>query len=304
MNDKNISNFLLAIKQQGYQIEENIILKEYTSLKIGGPARFLNLPSSIEEIDYIIKKAKQFNIPYYILGNGSNVLIDDRGVQGLIMITKKQFNKIELIADETIKAQAGASLANVCQFAYQNSLTGLEFAWGIPASVGGATYMNAGAYGGEIKDVLIKCTYLNEEGKIETLKNKDLNFAYRQSLFSNRNVVILEAEFKLTKGKRTLIKEKMDELFLKRKTKQPLEYPSAGSTFKRPLGNYASALIEQAGLKGYKKKNSMVSDKHAGFVINHNNASSDEFLALIEKIKEIVKNKTGYELECEIKILK
>lgn len=298
----NINKFKTEIKKMKYQIKENIVLKSYTSLHIGGKALLMSTPNSIEEIKSVIITAKQCNIPYFILGNGSNVLIDDLGFNGLIIVTKTNFKSISINKD-IISADAGANLKDVCLAAYNSSLSGLEFAYGIPATVGGAVYMNAGAYGGEIKDIIIECTYLDYEGNIHTLTKDQLNLSYRHSFFSNKNYVILQAKFKLNLSKKNEIKEKMDDYINRRMIKQPLEYPSAGSTFKRPKGNYASALIEQSGLKGFKHKNAMVSDKHAGFVINHNNANSKEFLELIDIIKKIVKEKTGYKLETEILII-
>lgn len=294
--------FLDVMKDKGYNVREYVDLKDYTSLQIGGLARFFSEPYHIEEIKELITTAKELQIPFFVLGNGSNILVSDHGFDGLIIVTKTNMNTIE-VSGTHIKASAGAMLKDVCVRAYEESLTGLEFAYGIPATVGGAVYMNAGAYGGEIKDVLLKCTYLSEDGEIHTMYKDELNFSYRHSYFSDTRDIVLEAEFALDIGKPESIKEIMDDLLNRRKTKQPLEYPSAGSTFKRPEGNYASALIEQSGLKGFQHKNAMVSDKHAGFVINHNQASFGEFIELIEIVKEVVKTKTGYELECEVRII-
>ena len=294
--------FLDIIKDKGYHVREYVDLKDYTSLKIGGPARFLCEPFSVDEIKDLIIVARKLQIPFFVLGNGSNVLVSDEGFNGLIIVTKTNMNHIEVVGT-TIKASAGAMLKDVCMFAYDNALTGLEFAYGIPASVGGAVFMNAGAYGGEIKDVLLKCTYLNEKGEIHTISKEELDFSYRHSYFSDKKDIILEAEFALNIGNKENIKEVMDDLLNRRKSKQPLDYPSAGSTFKRPKGNYASALIEHSGLKGFQHKNAMVSDKHAGFVINYNNATSAAFIELIDIVKDVVKDKTGYELECEVRMI-
>ncbi|MDF9824018.1 UDP-N-acetylmuramate dehydrogenase [Breznakia sp. PF5-3] len=298
-----VDEFINKMKEEGYVVRENVALKDYTSLEIGGPARLLAEPYCSDEIKCLVTEAKRLNIPFYVLGNGSNVLASDFGFQGLIIVTKTNFNQIMIDDDTNIIAQSGATLKDVCSYAYEHSLSGLEFAWGIPATVGGAAYMNAGAYGGEMKDVMIHCSYMDGDGNFHMLNSDELFFSYRHSFFSDKNVVILEAKFGLWNGNQTKIKELMDDLLERRKAKQPLEYPSAGSTFKRPEGNYASALIEQSGMKGYKHKNAMVSDKHAGFVINHNHATSKEFLELIDIVKKEVKAKTGYELECEVRII-
>lgn len=303
LTKQTVDKYIEKINAEGYKVQENVALKDYTSLQIGGPARIFAEPYSIQEIKTLIVYAKQFSIPFYILGNGSNVLVSDNGFQGLIIVTKTNFNQI-LVEDEvTIIAQAGASLKDVCETALKHRLSGMEFAYGIPATVGGAIYMNAGAYGGEIKDILISCTYMDQAGNFYTLHSDELYFSYRHSFFIDKNVVILEATFGLGLGEQERIESLMDDLLAQRKSKQPLEYPSAGSTFKRPEGNYASALIEQAGLKGYRHKNVMVSDKHAGFVINHEQATSLEFLELIAIIKQEVKAKTDYDLECEVRII-
>lgn len=298
-----VHEFIQEITKKGYGIKENIPLKIYTSLEIGGPARLLAEPQTIAEIQCLVKVAKRLHIPFYVVGNGSNILASDAGFSGLIIVTTTHFHQVQIEDEQTLVAQSGATLKKVCQIALANRLSGLEFAWGIPASVGGATYMNAGAYGGEIKDVLMSCTYMDREGNFYILQNEQLNFAYRHSFFSGKEVVILETKFYLQQDEPEKIKRKMDALLLRRKAKQPLEYPSAGSTFKRPVGNYASALIEQAGLKGFQHKRAMVSDKHAGFVINHNQATSEEFIELIEIVKRVVKAKTGYDLECEVRII-
>lgn len=303
MREEIYNEFIKQMKRKSIDIRSNVLLKPYTSLQIGGIAKLFYEPSTVDEIRWIIQAAKALDIAYYVIGNGSNVLVNDQGVDGLVLVTKTNFKKIAICNETQIYAQAGATLMDVCRFACEHQLSGLEFAWGIPATVGGASYMNAGAYGGEIKDVLLFCTYLDEYGNIVTLANEHLNFSYRSSIFNERNVIILEAIFSLEHGNRDTIQAQMDVLLKRRESKQPLEYPSAGSTFKRPKDNYASALIEQAGLKGYQLGNAMVSAKHAGFIINYNQASSDEFLKLINTVKYIVKEKTGYDLHCEIKLI-
>lgn len=303
LDESKIYKFISSAKACGYIIQENVFLKGYTSLQIGGPARLFSEPYSIAEIQFLVKRCKALDIPFYVLGNGSNTLVLDNGFQGLILVSKTNLNHMGVQDATNIVVQAGASLKAVCEFAYLHALSGIEFAYGIPASVGGAIFMNAGAYGGEIKDILIDCTYMDEEGELHLLKSDELFFSYRHSFFSDKKVVILEATFGLWEGNKVKIKELMYDLLARRKKSQPLEYPSAGSTFKRPVGNYASALIEQAELKGYIHHGAMVSSKHAGFVINHKQATSREFMELIEIIQDTVKKKTGYTLECEIRII-
>lgn len=295
--------FLLATKNMGYIISINKSLKEYTSLKIGGNAHFLSEPYSIEEIQTVISSAKHYEIPYHVIGNGSNILVMDEGFDGLVIVTKSNFNQIEMEDETTIRAQSGIALADVCLLAYHESLTGIEFAWGIPASVGGACYMNAGAYGGEIKDILKSCTFLDEEGNLHTFSNEEMQFSYRHSYCNDKNMCILEATFSLSKGDKEVIKKVMDDLIYRRASKQPLEYPSAGSTFKRPVGNYASKLISECGLKGYRVGDAMISEKHAGFVINYHQATSEHFLMLIDDVRRMVKEETGFVLEPEIKMI-
>lgn len=278
-------------------------LSRHTSFKIGGNANILIKPQSKEVIKDTIIYLKNNNIPYFILGKGSNILFSDDGFKGVIIKIDSDFSEIKLIDDTTIEASAGTSLTQLCIFAQKNSLTGLEFAYGIPGTLGGAIYMNAGAYGGEIKDVLQTVLSIDNTG-IE-LKNSinELEMGYRKSKFSNSNNCILSAVIKLEKGDSLAIKQKMDETLAKRKDKQPLEYPSAGSTFKRPEGTFAGLLIEQSGLKGYSIGGAQVSEKHAGFIINKDRATSKDVLSLIEHVKNTVLEKTGYLLECEVKII-
>ncbi len=295
--------FIKDINKIGCLIKENIPLYSYTSLKIGGNARFIAWPNDIDQIMTLINLANKHDIPYYILGKGSNTLVLDEGVDGLVIIISKNFNKIEL-ENDIITCQAGASLRDVCIFAYEHSLSGIEFAYGIPASIGGAVYMNAGAYDGEIKDVVIECNFLDENNQIQTFTNEQLAFSYRHSYFHDHRCCILSAKIKLVPSQKELIKNKMDDFFARRIAKQPLEYPSAGSTFKRPVGAFAAKLIDDCGLKGYRIGGAMVSIKHAGFVINYDNATSKDILDLIDHIKDVVKTNTGYQLECEMRILK
>lgn len=272
------------------EIRKNEQLKNYTTLHIGGNCKNIYFPKNEEEVKEVLK------VNPIILGKGSNVLIDDtKEFEHTMILTK--FNRITL-EDNVIIADAGATLMDVCIFAYEHGLTGMEFAYGIPGSVGGAILMNAGAYGGEIKDVI---------EKVKTNKafysNEECDFSYRHSVFTDNNECVLKGYFKLKKGEKELIRCKMEELIRKREEKQPLDQYSAGSTFKRGKDFYASQLILDCGLKGYRVKDASVSIKHAGFLINEGNASYDDFMNLIKNVQEIVYKKTGKILECEVKII-
>ncbi len=278
------------------------LLKDYTSFKIGGKADIMIFPDSFTKLSEIIKYSKSKDIPALILGKGSNLLVSDDGFRGVVINTCKLDN-IELIDKTTIKCQSGVSLSRLCRFALDNSLSGLEFAFGIPGTAGGAAYMNAGAYGGEMKDVLISCEHIDSNGEINSFIGDELNLGYRHSVYSDTNLVILSLTLKLRKGNKDEIKAKMDELIAKRKDKQPLEYPSAGSTFKRPEGYFAGALIEQCGLKGFTVGGAQVSEKHAGFVINIGGATANDVIGVIEHCKSKVLTETGVALEPEVKII-
>lgn len=277
----------------------------HTSFKIGGSADLLAKPSDEKTAALVIAKAKALGIPVTIIGKGSNLLVSDDGVRGAVLSLDERTAPAPALLDETtVLCPAGASLAQLCAFALRHSLSGLEFAWGIPGSVGGAVYMNAGAYGGEIKDTLLYAEYLDLDGKMDKRQAEQLELGYRHSWFTDHaGCLITKAAFGLKKGESEVIRARMDELMTARKAKQPLEYPSAGSTFKRPQGAYASALIDRCGLKGRQVGGAMVSEKHAGFVINYENASCQEVLALIEEVKREVLQETGFALECEIKLL-
>ena len=260
-------------------------------------------PNSLESLAKLHTKCKEVSLNSIILGNGTNVLFSDRGFRGVVFILSNEIGGVTVEGD-TIIAQAGASLKKLCITALDNGLTGLEFAYGIPGTVGGAVYMNAGAYGGEVKDVIVSVTAADASGNVITFTRDELDMGYRKSIFTDSDYVILSATFKLNDGDRTEIKDKMDDLMSRRKDKQPLEYPSAGSTFKRPEGTYAGLVIEQSGLKGYTVGGAQVSEKHANFVINKGGATATDIINLIDDVKKIVKEKTGYDLECEVKLLK
>ncbi len=273
-------------------------LKEHTSFKIGGSCDIMIFPNSIDSLRELISEADR----YMILGNGSNVLFSDEGYRGAIFVLGSDMSEIT-VDGEYITAYAGASLVRVCKSALDSSLTGLEFAYGIPGTVGGAVFMNAGAYGGEMKDVVSEVTCITPSGEIRTYESDSLDFGYRSSRFTLSDEIIVSARFRLSHGDRDLIKSRMDELIARRKSRQPLEYPSAGSTFKRPEGTYAGLVIEQSGLKGYSVGGAKVSDKHANFVINTGNATAADVMNLISHIKKTVFENTGYELECEVKLI-
>lgn len=276
----------------------------HTTFKIGGNARLIVYPESQEQISEFVKVAKDNNIRLIAIGNGSNLLVDDEGLDACVMILGDGFNEICLIDDETIFACAGARLIALCRFAYENSLTGLEFAYGIPGSCGGGAFMNAGAYGGEMKDVLYKCTHIDKDGNIAFLEGDDLDLSYRHSAYSDNGCIITGLYLKLKKGDKEEIKAKMDDFISRRKAKQPLEFPSAGSTFKRPQGYFAGALIEECNLKGASVGGAMVSEKHAGFVINKGGATCKDVLDLCQLCSDTVFKEKGVKLEMEIKVLK
>ena len=280
--------------------EENIFvnepMKNHITFKVGGPADFLVTPTTKEELIECLK----LDGPKFILGNGSNLIVKDGGIRGLVIKTSK-LNKVELIEENVIEAEAGAYLSVIANLAKKNSLTGFEFASGIPGSFGGAVMMNAGAYGGEIKDVVFETTYVDEDFIVKTTTEHE--FSYRKSMFTNTNRVIISSKIKLEKGEFELIDARMKELSEARRTKQPLSYPSAGSTFKRPEGYFAGKLIEDSELKGFSIGGAQVSELHAGFVINTGNATAKDILDLIKHIQNVVFEKFGVRLETEVKIV-
>lgn len=277
-------------------------MSKHTSFKVGGLADFFVKIKTIEELKYVINLCNGDNIPLYIIGNGSNVLVRDGGMRGIVI--KPEFTKLSASeADSIITCGSGLTLTAVSKFASDNSLTGLEFACGIPGTIGGAIRMNAGAYGSEMKHIVKSTTYMDYKGDICTLLGENHEYSYRKSFFTDKNYVIISTVLELQKGNKDKINERMKEIMDSRIEKQPLEYPSAGSTFKRGSDFYASQIIDQAGLKGYSIGGAEVSSKHAGFVINKGNATSKDILDLIEYIKKTVKEKFGKELETEVEII-
>jgi UDP-N-acetylmuramate dehydrogenase len=285
--------------------KENILrdepLKYHTLVKIGGKADFLVWPTTYEQVVDVIRLKEKYQLPFTLLGNGSNVIVRDGGIRGIVMQLK---HLAEIKVDgEKIIAQSGADIKAVSRFALEHSLTGLEFACGIPGSVGGAIMMNAGAYGGEVKDVLDHVKVVTQKGELKTMYKDDLQLGYRTSVISKTHDIVLEVVFQLEKGDRQKIKAKMDDLTFQRESKQPLEYPSVGSVFKRPPGYFAGKLIQDSGLQGKGVGGAEVSTKHAGFIINKNNATAADYIATIEMVRKTVKEKFGVELELEVKII-
>ena len=278
---------------------ENESMALHTSFKIGGNAEFYLKPNSADSLTRLIKFLNEIDMPYFILGSGSNLIVSDKGIKGAVINTAG-LNAISLTNENTICAESGVSLAALCTFAKENSLTGLEFAYGIPGSVGGALYMNAGAYGGDMSNVVTKAESITNSGELKKRPLNELELGYRTSLFKTNGEIITAVYFELQKGDKDQIEAEMAAIIEKRKKSQPLEYPSGGSTFKRPTGYFAAALIDECGLKGKSVGGAMVSEKHAGFVINYNKATCSDILGLVDFIKETVKTQKGVDLETEI----
>ncbi len=277
-------------------------MKAHTTFKIGGAARLMILPKSEEELSEAVKLCRENSVRYLPVGNGSNLLVSDKGIDAAVILLGKGFDEIKLIDETTVYASAGAQLIRVCTFALDNSLTGLEFAYGIPGSCGGAAFMNAGAYGGEMKDVLYRCDHIDKNGNKGFLEGEDMKLSYRHSAYYDNGCIVTGLYIKLKKGNKEEIRAKMTELMGRRKDKQPLEYPSAGSTFKRPEGYFAGALIEECNLKGASVGGAQVSTKHAGFVINTGNATCQDVLDLCKKVSDTVYREKGVKLEMEIRV--
>ena len=277
-------------------------MSKHTTFRIGGPAALMGLPKSAGEARMAVKAARELAVEPFFLGNGSNLLVADEGYPGFIMKLTGDFDEIREVG-QGLEAGSAAPLSRLSGRALELGLTGLEFAGGIPGSVGGAVMMNAGAYGGETAQVLESVAFLDEEGEARTLPASECGFGYRHSVFSNRKCLILKARFQLKQGDGDAIKARMDELTAQRKAKQPLEYPSAGSMFKRPPGHFAAALIDQCGLKGLAVGGAQVSEKHAGFVVNRGGATCADVLELVRQVKARVLSQTGVELEMEVRVL-
>ena len=285
-NYQEFSNLFTKVYDiQDVKINEK--LSQYVNFKVGGPADILLTPKVKEQVIETIKICKENNIPFYIIGNGSNLLVRDGGFRGVVILMKALVNI--KVNDEVVEAECGAMLKDVSKVALENSLTGFEFACGIPGTVGGAIFMNAGAYNGEIANVVESAQVIDKEGNVLELSKEELDFGYRSSAVMKNGYIVLSAKFKLEKGQVKTIKELVDDLTNKRESKQPLEYPSAGSTFKRPEGYFAGKLIQDAGLKGYSIGGAAVSEKHSGFVINKGNATAKDITDLMKHIQAEVK---------------
>lgn len=301
MNKELIKESLINIAgEDNVKIDED--MKKHTTFKAGGKAAFLVTPDSEEKVKELIRFFNENEIANYIIGNGSNLLVRDEGFDGVILEIGSKLSEV-VVNENKITAQAGALLSKTANQAYKSGLSGMEFASGIPGSVGGGVAMDAGAYGGELKDIVETVTMCDENGEEITLTVDEMDFSYRHSIVQDKNYIVLSATFALTPGEPEKILETMNDLNQRRRDKQPLEYPSAGSTFKRPEGYFAGKLIQDAGLKGYSVGGACVSEKHSGFVINKGGATATDIITLIGDVQKIVKEKFGVELEPEVKIL-
>ncbi|HOD93857.1 MAG TPA: UDP-N-acetylmuramate dehydrogenase [Clostridia bacterium] len=290
-----------AILEKFDFIKFNEPMSNYTAYKTGGPADMLAIPEDTASLKELLLVLKKNQVPTYVFGNCTNLIVRDKGIRGAVILTNK-LNGLE-VKDNIITASCGVSMAKLAAFAYEIALSGMEAVSGIPGTVGGAVYMNAGSYGTSMEDILISSEYLDQDMQIHTLTKEKHEFGCRKSFYTDSNLVILKASFKLTPADKNNIKQDMIEYAKKRKSSQPLEYPSCGSVFKRPVGYYAGKLIEDAGLKGYSVNGAEISTKHAGFIINKGNATSKDILSIIDLIKTVVYNKYKVDLEPEVRII-
>ena len=300
MTDKEIRE-ILENEEADIRLDEPMYL--HTSFRIGGKADCFCEVKTVEALKKIIAFCKERGIDYHVIGLGSNILVADEGIKGVVIKLAGEFDEISDAGENRIRCGAGVSLAGVCVYARNNGLGGAEFAWGIPGSVGGAVYMNAGAYGGEMKGIVVSSRYLDADGNIGELNEKQHQFSYRHSAYTDNSFVILDVTLELFKKNKNDIFYLMNDTMEKRKKKQPLYRPSAGSIFKRPEGFYAAALIEQCGLKGKSVGGAQVSEKHSGFIVNNGGATAKDVKELIRYVQNVVREKTGVELQCEIKFL-
>lgn len=300
MNEKVLEE-LKEIFQDKIKINEP--MRKHTTFKIGGPAEIFIQAETTKEIQKVLEISSKNDIPIHIIGNGSNLLVKDEGIKGIVLQIAIKEIEIEEKEDIIIKVGAGIKNAELGQKLLKESIAGFEFAYGIPGTIGGAIYMNAGAYGGEIKDIVEKVTYIDNIGKINTITKEECKFAYRESIFSSSNYIILNARLKLKKGNFNEIESKMKELSNSRKEKQPVEYPSAGSSFKRGEGFITAKLIDECGLKGYTIGGAQISKKHAGFIVNVGNATAKDVLELVEYTKQQVLERYGKIIELEFKVI-
>lgn len=300
---RHLRELVTQLQLSDIALKQGELMCRHTSFQIGGPVAVMVFPANAGQMQTIFALAAEYRIQPMLLGAGSNMLAPDEGLDTLMIETRTNMKEISLPEPGVISADCGVTLARLAAFAAEQSLTGLEFAHGIPGTLGGGIYMNAGAYGGELSQVLLSATVMDRRGNIYELPAEELDLGYRHSRFMEENLVILSAKVRLQPGDKDAIRGRMTELMGKRKTSQPLEYPSAGSTFKRPVGGYAAALIEEAGLKGFTVGGAQVSKKHAGFVINTGRATAKDVLTLMEQVQQRVKEHSGVVLEPEVRIL-
>ena len=301
---KSIENIYIDLTKniKKTNVLKNELMSNHTSFKIGGPVDILVEPGTIEEIKYAVDYCRKEGIEFYIFGNGSNILIKDSGIRGVVIKLSDNFNKVT-IDENKVNAESGILLSRLSKIIMKEELEGFEFASGIPGTLGGAITMNAGAYGGEIKHCVTGAKVLNRKGEIVYLNNEQLDFGYRKSTVQKEGYIVLEVDMEFKRGSYEKIKMITDDLTKKRTSKQPLHLPSAGSTFKRPPGYYAGKLIDDAGLRGVRVGDAMVSDKHCGFIVNVGNATSEDVLNLIKLVQKVVKDKFDVDLETEVKII-
>lgn len=302
LKGKSLVDYTEILKQHpNLIVKKDEPLSNYTYTKTGGPADLLFFPATVAEVSAIIDWVHEENHPLTILGNASNLIVQDGGIRGVtVILTELKTIKVE---GTTMVVESGAPIIGVSETAYEHELTGLEFACGIPGSTGGAVYMNAGAYEGEVKDVIEKVTILTRDGRIIEASNEEMEFTYRHSKLQETNDIVLDVTFKLKKGKSEQIRERMDELTFLRTSKQPLEYPSCGSVFKRPTGHFTGKLIQDADLQGLTWGGAQVSKKHAGFIVNIDGATATDYIELIEHIQEVILEKFDVVLEREVRII-
>lgn len=297
-NNELLDNLKLIVGDT--QVRTGELMNIHTTFRIGGCADYYVQPSSIEELQSLIQFLNKSDIEYCVIGNGSNLLVSDKGIRGVVIQLSDTFDEVEYIDDVTVKVMSGMMLSRLGNKLADNGLAGFEFATGIPGSVGGAVRMNAGAYGGEIKDIIVSADVLDRSGRLISLSRDELELGYRTSCIAAMDYIVVSAVFRLQKGDTDTIKALIKELAVKRRAKQPLEYPSAGSTFKRPQGFFAAKLIEDAGLKGVSVGGAMVSEKHSGFVVNTGNATAKDVCMLTDMVKDKVKQQSGVDLELEV----
>lgn len=301
MENNSIENmFCMTLGSDNVRLHEP--MKKHTTFRIGGPADYYLCPHSTEELQKILQICKENKMEFFVLGNGSNLLVSDKGYRGVVIQLWKNFSDI-VTKEDTITVKAGALLSKVAAEALEEGLTGMEFASGIPGTIGGAVVMNAGAYGGEMKDIIKEVTVLTKEGNILTISKEEMNFGYRTSVVKEKGYVVISVVLQLKKGDRAEIRKVMDDLKERRVTKQPLDMPSAGSTFKRPEGYFAGKLIMDAGLRGFSVGGAQISEKHCGFVVNKGDATAADVLGLIKEVQKRVQEKFGVALEPEVKFL-